>query len=497
MITAVSADTQDPWRELNQTLDTARTNGWVLPNVRDFERYTQETLKRANEMAKGDGDACQKALRVALFLDANRLPTAEEYAVQAWDAGLVGDLFGIWFAKDETDVMKKLAFRSIEGTLDAGVFVRNLVLTSDAILNANSEMALANRAAWLEEIVALGLRKGWDADTVALAEQRIDARIWDNINAVPKIDAELEQALDAARFAFTDQIDLAEKRRDTAINAATGTAAAVAEQIANARLQFTRDTYAALVERRAAEETARATAARKLGQALQNIAKARVQRDALHRYILPVSQGRCAEVRKEGPLPAAECTGESCAVPPIDPAFVPPAGGYWAMIASIGRVYEDLNEHECYETRGTVGNGSASYSDAEVACSNRWGPISASYTWSPPPAALVPGQEYPVSASISGSYIDGHGGAALSIDMDVSDTECGARTGASMAIIRPDGDGRLDTNWNREHEDAWSGTFKAPGKSFGASVGDSAPRFQIKASPFPVGCYRYIYEWRE
>lgn len=51
---------------------------------------------------------------------------------------------------------------------------------------------------------------------------------------------------------------------------------------------------------------------------------------------------------------------------------------------------------------GTVGNGSASYSDGAVACSNRWGPISASYTWSPPPAARRPG----AGAEVPGQRFD-------------------------------------------------------------------------------------------
>ncbi|OIP85639.1 MAG: hypothetical protein AUK37_04070 [Rhodobacterales bacterium CG2_30_65_12] len=492
---AASADAATTRRALDQMIGTARENGWVVPRVRDLSRYSPQVLDEALAMMQGSG--CRNAIEAALYLDANRLPDLNDAADQALGTGLAGNLFGIWIKPDELSLIDMLSFGWLETAGAVGGTVRNAVLTSDALLNHNRAVALASREAWVQDIVRVGFSQGWDANVVARGEAQLEARIWENAEALPRIEAKAEAALATARITYAFDTERAGKRYELAIHQITGTEAARIEKRALVQNQFIADKLAAMTRLAAAEAAARTTATRKIGQTLQNIAKARVQADALRRYILPISEGRCEEIHKDGPVTKAGCTGETCDLPAANPDFVPPVGGYWALVGSIGRVYENLNDHECYETRGTVSNGSASYSDALVACSYRWGPIHATYAWSPPPAALVPGQHYPISASVSGQYIDGHGGADLNIYMDVSDTKCRYATGGAVALIRPDGGGRLETNWNREHEDAWSGTFSAPEAGFGESIEGSAPRFQIKASTYPVGCYRYIYEWHE
>lgn len=172
---------------------------------------------------------------------------------------------------------------------------------------------------------------------------------------------------------------------------------------------------------------------------------------------------------------------------------VPPEGGHWVQVESYGKVWDRLNAHECYETAGSVADGSAYYTNSKPRCGTPWSQITINYFWTAPPATLIPEQDYPISMSIEADHSGGFGGGAISMNMDAPHVACGAGTASSINI----NDEKVATAWNGDSSDSWSGVMTAPGKRYGRETEDGAIRFQIKANPHPLGCYRYIYEWRD
>ncbi len=98
-----------------------------------------------------------------------------------------------------------------------------------------------------------------------------------------------------------------------------------------------------------------------------------------------------------------------------------------------------------------------------------------------------------MSISLQADFSARWGNSDASLSMDVAHTECGAGTGISRSI----NDTNVSAAWNADFSAAWSGEMTAPGKGYGEETDDGAVRFQIKANFNPVGCYRYIYEWKE
>ncbi|MDF0599361.1 hypothetical protein P1J78_01320 [Psychromarinibacter sp. C21-152] len=171
----------------------------------------------------------------------------------------------------------------------------------------------------------------------------------------------------------------------------------------------------------------------------------------------------------------------------------PPEGGHWVLVESFGKVREDIDNHECYDTSGSMSDGSGHFANVKPRCGEAWDPISADVTWTPPPAVLVPDQTYPMSLSLQADFSARWGGSGASLSMDVAHVECGYGTGASRRINEDD----VKAAWNSDFSAAWSGEMTAPAKGYGEETDDGAIRFQIKADLNPVGCYRYIYEWKE
>lgn len=111
--------------------------------------------------------------------------------------------------------------------------------------------------------------------------------------------------------------------------------------------------------------------------------------------------------------------------------------------------------------------------------------FSASGSWQNPPKTLIPGRQYVMQTSLTGSF-HLQGSYGFSIYMDRHHSKCGGRTGARCKISKG-----LDVRVSKNHSAQWTGTFKSPEKDYG----EEDQKFQIKVAT-DDGCVRYIYGWK-
>ncbi len=171
--------------------------------------------------------------------------------------------------------------------------------------------------------------------------------------------------------------------------------------------------------------------------------------------------------------------------------------GSWTLSETI--IYVDPEEHlnsnpGCYHNTLDLSSGSATATNSVVYPGCNWDyaeSVTFTGSWSVPPATLVPGTEYAVSATISRSNPVEQWGADdfIGLDMDKYDVACYFGTAGSVDLID-----RVSVGWRATDPSSASesGTFTAP--AFGYASSTETNKFQIKASTHN-GCVRYIYQW--
>lgn len=178
--------------------------------------------------------------------------------------------------------------------------------------------------------------------------------------------------------------------------------------------------------------------------------------------------------------------------PKVDaPVLREPQGGHWALILQDGMT-TFLDNNSCYQPHGSVGAGSAQFTRSKLRCGDPWGAYVVDFSWSAPPPFLVPGREVALSASVDGGYAAnwGHGGMMPYIGTEGE--SCAKGSSATVKIVKDRPDGFIGTAYNKAHSARWSGPFVPP-----ENRRYKAGRFQITYVLQPLGCYRYVYEWRE
>ena len=189
--TAGMADVFDARRAIDTQISRAHAEGWVVPSVRDLDRYHGEDLMELQRILQAAGaDDCRKAVLTALYLDAHLPPD-----IQALFDDYAMSLLGIWKMPDEWDLILLLASGWGKVVLDGANTGRKVVLTPDAILEANRQRVAQNRARWVQEIVQHALLNGWDEAIVQRSQDLLRDKAERN---VAEIEAEMALAAVAA-----------------------------------------------------------------------------------------------------------------------------------------------------------------------------------------------------------------------------------------------------------------------------------------------------------
>jgi len=311
--------------DLQKDMRDLALRGYVTPENADLSTYPQETLESLKTLTAGQSDPCLRAVQSALFLDAHIRETGLEQAWdEMWDQKLPQELAGIWIMPDGFSAAGNLAefttLKWLPGLVGDASLVANLVKTYDTLINHNAKAVLASREVWVQEIVQTGFDQNRDEDTVLRGQAQLRDKI-ERQSAV--IDHTQERARDAIALVertYSEGLDAAERAHENSVDALrveadnnqhTLDTPAMRERRANIDLALTQATQALLWDRKAGLDAALAAREYSMSLALQAIAKARVQHDALERYTLPIARKNCAEITKTGaPSKAIPCAPE-------------------------------------------------------------------------------------------------------------------------------------------------------------------------------------------
>ena len=500
--TAGMADVFDARRAIDTQISRAHAEGWVVPSVRDLDRYHGEDLMELQRILEAAGaDDCRKAVLTALYLDAHLPPD-----IQALFDDYAMSLLGIWKMPDEWDLILLLASGWGKVVLDGANTGRKVVLTPDAILEANRQRVAQNRARWVQEIVQHALLNGWDEAIVQRSQDLLRDKAERN---VAEIEAEMALAAEAMRDAMAAR-DAAHAEADRRFRQAyedifgpSDVSGAVPERdVGNDdRLRIienVRDDAKAVADRAfdAALSKIEARRNHELGIDLLDVAQARLQSMALSHYVLPVVTGRCAEVSQRMPLkdPPKQPV-------PADPKpgarTVAPTVGHWALVGTAAKVTLP-HFSQCYDEAGTVDDGVAEWTVSKPRCSDPSGSFSVSYSWASPPEFFEPGQRYEVSATLKGAFEADWGDASLDYTLAVSHPDaCQSPDNEEFSLVRTAQGGPVSVSARGGHVTQGAGVLIGPDSGFGYGGPDTASRFEVRVCANSVGSFRYIYEWRD
>ncbi|MBY6160797.1 hypothetical protein KUV73_07925 [Mameliella alba] len=485
------ADVLDARREIDRHIARAQEAGWVVPASRDLDRYHGSDLLELQQIldAAGGGD-CRKAVLTALHLDAHLPPTVD----QLFDDYAMS-LLTIWKMPDEWDLMLMLASGWTKVVLDGANTGRKIAMTPDAIIEANRQRVAENRARWVQEIVQHAVLNEWDAAVLGRAQDMLRDKADRNVQEIEAAMARTAEAMRApyaawekahaeadAQFRLSyiqhfgpEDPNVPRMDQDNSNDPRLKILEAVRE---DAKTQADRALDAAMSPILASRN-------REVGIDLQEVAQARLQSLALAHYVLPMLEGRCAQIGRRMSL---EVPKER---PKADPEPQAPTVGHWAMVGQDGMT-TFIDNNSCYEPRGTVGAGSAQFTRSKPRCGDPWEAYVVNFAWSAPPAFLVPGQEVALSASVTGEYSANWGHGGLMPYYGTEGESCAKGSSGTVKIVKDRPDGFIGTAYNQAHSASWSGIFEPPA---GSRFKDG--RFQITYVLQPLGCYRYVYEWRE
>lgn len=306
------ADLRDLWLQ-----------GFITPENADLSTYPAQTLRELKTMLDGQPDPCLRAVQSALFLDAHIRETGLEQAWdEMWDQKLPQELASIWIMPDGFAATGSLAefttLKWLPGLVGDASLVANLVKTYDTLVNHNAKAVAASREVWVQEIVQIGLVQGRDEDTVLRGQAQLRAKIERQTAVIERIQDKTWDAVSLVERTYSEGLDAAEQAHENSVDALRVEAGnnqhtldtqVMLERRANIDLALTQATQALLSQRKAGLDAALQERDYSMSLALQAIAKARVQHDAMGRYTLPIARNDCTSIRKTGavdkPVPCA------------------------------------------------------------------------------------------------------------------------------------------------------------------------------------------------
>lgn len=298
----------DMWQDreaLRQAIAGYRDAGLMVPMETDLDRYADAALVQALAITRGaPGGACERAVQVALYMDAQRVASAAGDVVRRGYAdGLLADLQAVWQHPEGGAVLDRLDW----GWSPA---LWTTVPGLDAVLPSYETFVLRvvrtvteNRDSWVQEVVSLGLESGWDGADLVHAEARLDYAALRALEWIRSTESWTRTRIEAADEGFRLGLERAEggwQQAQRQLRQEVGDwrfddpqDAAVVFRKAEIDNAYRADRAEAYAERAARITEALQVRAENLAMALEDLARARVQKAAVLHYLGPILAGAC------------------------------------------------------------------------------------------------------------------------------------------------------------------------------------------------------------
>ena len=288
---------------VREELKAASESGLMVPQDIDVENYTVESLTELKGILDNQSDPCLKAVEAALFLDARHPPDFLTYAGKLTVEGLPKELAKIWIIPDEynaTNLLTKGFAKTVIGAFDVA---NKTLLSYEAFVDAHLRAVIDRRASWTQEMVHQAIRADYDGELLEHARGRLDLIVSKNADLIEQSDATYADELAKAEQAYATAIgdakgrqryDLAEHEKKWGRLWQDNNAAII--EYNRAINRYKKAESDAVRARYSVLEAAEAKRQRALAAAMEHIAEARVKREALDRYVAPISRGTCEEI---------------------------------------------------------------------------------------------------------------------------------------------------------------------------------------------------------
>ncbi len=317
ILAAAAAD--DARARIRGVLMSSRPLGYVMPENADMRSYPDQTVHELDKLLKGQTDDCLRSVEIAVFLDAHLHESSlEEGLSEIYETGLTEEILNIWVVPDiyagSDSALKLLGNTTLAASVEGLGIASNLFSTYDALVDHNVRAAAARHEAWVQEIVHQSIQGSWDENQIVRAQGLMQEKIQRQMARAAEINQIAERAVNAAEIASSDAIlklKIAyENEMDAARVKAKNSAVYLEDKtykndVNRAELKLTNGKKAALDKRQADILASLALREREMSDALQRIAKAKVQQDSVSRYSVPIARQQCESIRKKGIAPKA------------------------------------------------------------------------------------------------------------------------------------------------------------------------------------------------
>ncbi|SMX50278.1 hypothetical protein [Maliponia aquimaris] len=298
----------DMWQDrdaLRQALAGYRDAGLMTPMDADLDRYSDAALVQALAITRGaPGGTCERAVQAALYLDAQRAPDAAEVVTRrGYDSGLLADLGAVWQHPEGGDVFDPLAWGWSPALWTTVAGLDEVLPSREAFVAGAVRKVTENRDAWVQEVVSLGLESGWDGAELVHAEARLDYAALRALEWVRSTESWTRTRIEAADDGFRRGLEQAEGRWQQAqrdLRQEVGDwryddpqDAAVVFRKAEIDNLYRADRASAHAARAARITEALQVRTENLAMALEDLARARVQKAAVLHYLGPILAGAC------------------------------------------------------------------------------------------------------------------------------------------------------------------------------------------------------------
>lgn len=301
----VSADMWEDRAALHEALAGYREAGLMMPVETDFDRYRDADLVQALAIARGaPGDACARAVQLSLYMDAHRAGGAR----RDYDSGPLADPAALWAHPEGGDVFAPLAWGWSPDLLGTVEGLEAALPSREVFVASAQRTAAESRDLWLQEIVALGLESGWDGAELIHAEARLDYAALRALEWIRSTETWARTRIEAADEGFRRGLEQAERdwqEAQAALRREVGTWRYADPQdgevvfrkgdIDNAYRADRATTYA---DRARAITEAMVVREENLRMALEDLARARVQKAGVQLYLGPILSGDCASLAR-------------------------------------------------------------------------------------------------------------------------------------------------------------------------------------------------------
>lgn len=295
LASAAPADVFDARNAISQVLETGIETGYVMPVMGDLTLYRGADLLELEALLPAAASACERSVRVSLFLDAHWPPDSDLVPVVRGDR-----MLALWDMPEGVSLLDLIA----DGWPEASA-------TLDRFIEDNRQTVEVNRAAWVHDMVEHGLSHGWTMENVARSRAYLSGEVdkavtqimttltWsDRLRSSAKatLDHDIAQAhvvFEAETVAFVSRVGAYAYEHP---RGAVGAEKALIQSRLDEARHAAEARYDTIMDQTLATRNAA------LADALLVVAKQRVRLRALDHYIVPILEGRCPEITQRMPL---------------------------------------------------------------------------------------------------------------------------------------------------------------------------------------------------